>query len=67
MMNALRLNQGFETAVFQQHTGQPISIIEKALKQAEEKNWIDWDTQRIKPTATGLQYLNTLLELFMPD
>ena len=66
MMNALRLNNGFETEVFQQHVGLPISVVEKALKQAEEKNWISWDLKRIKPTDTGRQYLNNLLELFMP-
>ena len=67
MMNALRLNQGFETALFQQHVGLPISSVEKSLKQAEEKGWINWDINRIQPTATGLQYLNTLLELFISD
>ena len=67
MMNVLRLNNGFETELFQRHVGLPISIIEKALKQAEEKGWISWDLKRIKPTDTGRQYLNNLLELFMPD
>lgn len=67
MMNALRLNNGFETEIFQQHVGLPISIVEKALKEAEEKNWISWNLKRIKPTNTGRQYLNNLLELFMQD
>lgn len=67
MMNALRLNNGFETEVFQQHVGLPISIIENPLQQAEEKGWISWDLKRIKPTETGRQFLNNLLELFMPD
>ena len=67
MMNALRLNNGFETEIFQQHVGLPISVIEKALKQAEEKGLISWDLKRIKPTDTGRQYLNNLLELFMPN
>ena len=66
MMNALRLNNGFETALFSQHTGLPISIIESALKQAEQKNWIEWDIKRIRPTDKGSQFLNNLLELFMP-
>ena len=67
MMNVLRLNNGFETELFQRHVGLPISVIEKPLKQAEEKEWISWDLKRIKPTDTGRQYLNNLLELFMPD
>ena len=67
MMNALRLNNGFETEVFQHHVGLPISIIEKQLRQAEEKGLISWELKNIKPTETGRQYLNTLLELFMPE
>ena len=67
MMNALRLNQGFETELFKQHTGLPISFVETALKQAEEKGWIEWNIKTIQPTATGRQYLNNLLELFMPE
>ena len=65
MMNALRLNNGFETEIFQQHVGLPISVVEKALKQAEEKDWITWDLKHIKPTDKGRQFLNNLLELFM--
>ena len=67
MMNVLRLNNGFETELFQRHAGLPISIIEKPLKLAEEKGWISWKLKRIKPTETGRQYLNNLLELFVPD
>lgn len=67
MMNVLRLNNGFETELFQRHAGLPISVIEKPLKVAEEKGWISWELKRIKPTDTGRQYLNNLLELFMPD
>ena len=67
MLNALRLHNGFDTSLFQQHTGLPISIIEQNLKLAEEKGWIDWRTNHIMPTTTGKQYLNTLLELFLPD
>ena len=65
MMNALRLNKGFETEIFQSHVGLPISSVEKALHQAEEQGWITWDLKNIKPTDSGRQYLNNLLELFM--
>jgi oxygen-independent coproporphyrinogen-3 oxidase len=67
MMNALRLNKGFETEIFQQHVGLSISVIEKQLQQAEEQELISWDLKHIKPTDKGRQYLNNLLELFMPD
>ena len=65
IMNTMRLNEGFETNLFQRHTGLPISVIEKPLKQAEDRGWIDWQLTSIKPTETGRQYLNNLLELFM--
>ena len=67
MMNALRLNNGFETEIFQRHVGLPISAIEEPLTQAEDKGWVKWDIKNIQPTETGRQYLNNLLELFMPD
>ncbi|HFD32240.1 MAG TPA: radical SAM family heme chaperone HemW [Gammaproteobacteria bacterium] len=67
IMNAFRLNNGFETELFQRHVGLPISIIEQQLKQAEEKEWISWDLKQIKPTDTGRQYLNNLLEIFLHD
>ena len=67
MMNALRLNQGFATETFQKHTGLPITILQKALNQALDKNWISWDLHHIKATESGRQFLNDLLELFMPD
>lgn len=67
MMNAMRLNNGFETEIFQRHTGLPVSTIKNTLQQAEEKGWIHWDLKRIKATDTGRQYLNTLLELFLPE
>lgn len=67
MMNTLRLKQGFETGLFTQHTGLVINQISTALQQAEEKGWIEWDTRHIRPTETGQQYLNDLLQLFLPD
>lgn len=67
IMNALRLNEGFATELFQRHTGLPISTIENTLKQAEDKGWLDWQLKQIKPTETGRQYLNSLLELFLPE
>lgn len=67
MMNALRLNRGFKTELFQQNTGMPISIVEKSLKLAENKGWIEWNSYQVLTTKTGRQYLNNLLELFLPE
>jgi len=65
MMNVLRLNEGFHPSLFIEHTGLPLSHIQKQLEVAEEKALIEWDLNKIKPTATGHRYLNDLIELFM--
>ena len=66
MMNALRLTQGFETSLFAAHTGQPITLIEKPLRQAEESGLITWTTDEIKPTVKGQRFLDDLAALFIP-
>ena len=67
MLNALRLTDGFPTPLFQQHTGLPISHIDKALQQAEQQGLITWNIQRICPTEKGQRYLNSLIKLFLPE
>lgn len=66
MLNALRLTEGFAPHLFTDHTGLPISIIEPALRQAEEQELIDWNVKLIRPTERGRNYLNNLLQLFLP-
>ncbi|HEB56150.1 MAG TPA: radical SAM family heme chaperone HemW [Gammaproteobacteria bacterium] len=67
MMNSLRLQQGFSTELFMQHTGLPLSIIEEPLRKAEEKGWIQWQKNQIMPTKNGHCFLNNLLGLFLAD
>lgn len=67
MMNALRLTQGFESRLFQDHTGLPLSALARPLERAVELGLIDWQTLRIEPTERGRNYLNELLQLFMPE
>ena len=65
MMNALRLAAGFETALFAERTGLPISVAEATLAQAEARGLIQRDALRIRPTERGRRFLNDLLELFL--
>ena len=65
MMNALRLNKGFHPSIFIEHTGLPLSQIQKPLQEAEKKSMIEWNLNTIKPTEYGHRYLNDLLQLFM--
>ena len=67
MMNALRLNQGFETALFAERTGLPLECIENTLRQAEQDGLIERTLERIAPTRHGQRFLNRLLERFLAD
>lgn len=67
MLNALRLTEGFPTPLFQQHTGVPLKHFADALQQAEAMDLLTYDIQRIRPTDKGQRYLNTLIELFLPE
>jgi len=67
MMNTLRLVDGFETALFQAHTGMPISAVERPLREAERLGLVEWRLHHIVPTERGRNYLNELLQLFMPE
>ena len=67
MMNALRLNQGFETALFAERTGLPLEGIENTLRQAEQDDLIERTPGCIAPTRHGQRFLNRLLERFLAD
>lgn len=67
MMNALRLRQGFDSRLFQERTGLPLSVLARPLERAVAMGLLEWQTQRILPTERGRNYLNELLQLFMPE
>ena len=66
MMNALRLNDGFETHLFAERTGLPLSVIEAQLTLVQRKGWIEVTNTHIRATEQGQRYLNDVLELFLP-
>lgn len=67
MMNALRLTDGFETAVFQERTGLPMTAVQQPLTEAEQRGLLVHDYRRIKPTVLGRRFLNDLLQIFLPE
>ena len=67
MMNALRLNKGFNQSLFEQRTNLPISVIDKELSLAKDKKLIVQKNGRIKPTDLGQSFLNELLQIFLKD
>ena len=66
MLNALRLKDGFALARFGERTGLPLSAIGKPLAEAERRGFVTRDLRHVVPTPHGFDFLNDLLELFLP-
>jgi oxygen-independent coproporphyrinogen-3 oxidase len=67
MMNALRLNQGIELALFTQQTGLPLDLINRQLEQAIQVGLLSPEPNTLKPTDLGYRFLNDLLIRFDSD
>ena len=67
MMNALRLNQGFDAALFELRTALPLAVVEEELREAEREGLLRRDHQRIAPSERGRRFLNRLLERFLDN
>jgi oxygen-independent coproporphyrinogen-3 oxidase len=65
MMNALRLNEGFPVALFEERTGLPLTTVLPTLDEAERRGFITRDHAHVAPTELGRRFLNELLQLFM--
>lgn len=67
MLNVLRLVQGVPSQYFSQRTGLSLELIEPVMQQAMQKGLvIDWP-ERIQTSQFGLNFVNSLLEMFSPD
>ena len=66
MLNALRLKEGFELARFTERTGLPLTVLRRALDEAEAKGWLTRDLQWAQPTVRGFDFLSDLQALFLP-
>lgn len=67
MMNALRLKQGFEQALFEQRTGLPIGAIRPQMDVAVAAGLLEVSGEKICPSERGWLFLNDLLAVFLPD
>lgn len=67
MLNALRLNQGFDASMFYERTGLLLNSIEKPLQIAEQKGLIKRDHVKIEPTLLGKNFLNDLQQIFLEE
>ncbi|HEU0204551.1 MAG TPA: radical SAM family heme chaperone HemW [Burkholderiaceae bacterium] len=66
MLNTLRLNQGAPLRWFAERTGAPLSLIEPALREAEERGLLARDETQFAPTPQGRRFLSDLQALFLP-
>ena len=66
MLNALRLNSGFDEREFAARTGLDPTILSKAAKKPLEKGLIERSNNGIwRPTSLGARFLNDLVEEFL--
>jgi oxygen-independent coproporphyrinogen-3 oxidase len=67
MMNALRLNEGFDPRLFEARTGLSIAAAAPGLTRAEQLGLIHRDLHAIRPSERGRRFLNELLQGFLGD
>jgi oxygen-independent coproporphyrinogen-3 oxidase len=67
MLNALRLIEGVPSTDFLDRTGIDLSAIQKDLQVAIQKGLLTDSLTQIQATSLGLQFLNDLQEIFLPD
>jgi len=67
-LNALRLPEGFDAALFEARTGQPWATVEAAVAAAQNKGLLAPGAGgRWVPTDLGQRFLNDLQAMFLPD
>ena len=67
MLNALRLNQGFQLAQFKARTGLDWATQRNRIELAKQRGWLQQDEDRVCVTELGGRFLNDVLDLFLPD
>lgn len=65
LMNALRLQDGFDLNLFEQRTGFPLDTIADGINAATEKELLIKQGSQIKTTPQGSLFLNEILAFFM--
>lgn len=67
MMNALRLNAGFTTDIFERHTGLPWLVVSREIESAIRDGFLEWliPGKQLRPTLQGRRFLNVLLQRFL--
>lgn len=67
MLNALRLKEGVDVALFEARTGVPYARIETTVNMLRQRGLLLEEKSRLACTATGFNYLNTVLQEFLVE
>jgi oxygen-independent coproporphyrinogen-3 oxidase len=67
VMNALRLDAGFSTALFTATTGLPVSMIEDTANAAMDAGLLVSENNSLRASERGQRYLNELLQYWLPE
>jgi oxygen-independent coproporphyrinogen-3 oxidase len=65
LMNALRLTNGVDAALFRERTGLSLDSLASARQQAEQHGLLHADPTRLAATPQGQLFLNDLLQYFL--
>ncbi len=65
MLNALRLADGFDLALFSERTGLGLQALQEGLDQAAARGWLQRDGGRLRPTTRGFDFLSDVQQLFL--
>ncbi len=65
MLNALRLKQGFDLALFESRTGNSCDMLSEKLQSACDLGLLSVESNWVKPTAKGFNFVNDLQEMFL--
>jgi putative oxygen-independent coproporphyrinogen III oxidase len=68
MLGALRLREGFELVRFSERTGLPVSAVNAALAQLQQRGLVllDDSVGTVQPTERGFDFLSDLQAAFLP-
>jgi oxygen-independent coproporphyrinogen-3 oxidase len=66
LLNALRLNEGFEEREFEERTGLAFALVAEGLGRAQQRGLVQCRGMRWCASAQGFNFLNDLLADFLP-
>jgi putative oxygen-independent coproporphyrinogen III oxidase len=66
LLNALRLNEGFEQHEFEARTGLPVTVVGAGFAAAQQRGLLERRGKRWRASARGFHFLNDLLALLLP-